>query len=122
MGFLFKVLVYMLGMTVIPNSSFYACSLISLRQGLILIMTIQIFFSENSSDSNVKHLIFFSDPSFSVISLGESKVEGLIKSKPSLLNTITHHKIIRTYPAGTRTDSSNYNPVPCWNHGCQVGM
>jgi len=60
------------------------------------------------------------DPVFSVISLGEGKVESLVKSNPSLLNTVTHHKIIRTYPAGFRTDSSNYNPVPCWNHGCQV--
>uniref|UniRef100_A0AAX7SUG4 Phosphoinositide phospholipase C n=1 Tax=Astatotilapia calliptera TaxID=8154 RepID=A0AAX7SUG4_ASTCA len=24
------------------------------------------------------------------------------------------------YPAGSRTDSSNYNPVPMWNVGCQI--
>lgn len=27
----------------------------------------------------------------------------------------------RIYPAGSRTDSSNYNPVPLWNAGCQIG-
>ncbi|KAF7667514.1 hypothetical protein LDENG_00059050 [Lucifuga dentata] len=29
-------------------------------------------------------------------------------------------KLSRTYPAGSRTDSSNYNPVPLWNAGCQI--
>uniref|UniRef100_A0AAY4A9W4 Phosphoinositide phospholipase C n=1 Tax=Denticeps clupeoides TaxID=299321 RepID=A0AAY4A9W4_9TELE len=29
-------------------------------------------------------------------------------------------KLSRVYPAGTRTDSSNYNPVPLWNGGCQM--
>ncbi|BFZ04244.1 hypothetical protein BsWGS_07283 [Bradybaena similaris] len=57
---------------------------------------------------------------FNVISLGENKVEKLIQSDPTGLNAITHHRLIRTYPAGSRTDSSNYNPVPMWNHGCQV--
>ncbi len=35
-----------------------------------------------------------------------------------------HHnmdKLSRIYPAGSRTDSSNYNPVPLWNAGCQIG-
>lgn len=30
-------------------------------------------------------------------------------------------KLSRIYPAGTRTDSSNYNPVALWNAGCQMG-
>ncbi|XP_056091551.1 1-phosphatidylinositol 4,5-bisphosphate phosphodiesterase delta-1b isoform X1 [Rhinichthys klamathensis goyatoka] len=30
------------------------------------------------------------------------------------------HKLSRIYPAGLRTDSSNYNPVPLWNAGCQI--
>ncbi|XP_031665730.1 1-phosphatidylinositol 4,5-bisphosphate phosphodiesterase delta-1 isoform X1 [Oncorhynchus kisutch] len=29
-------------------------------------------------------------------------------------------KLSRIYPSGTRTDSSNYNPVPLWNAGCQI--
>lgn len=31
------------------------------------------------------------------------------------------NKLNRVYPAGSRTDSSNYNPVPLWNAGCQIG-
>lgn len=30
-------------------------------------------------------------------------------------------KLSRIYPAGSRTDSSNYSPVPMWNVGCQIG-
>nr|XP_057922783.1 1-phosphatidylinositol 4,5-bisphosphate phosphodiesterase delta-1b isoform X2 [Doryrhamphus excisus] len=29
-------------------------------------------------------------------------------------------KLSRIYPAGSRTDSSNYNPVSLWNAGCQI--
>uniref|UniRef100_A0AAX7SKH3 Phosphoinositide phospholipase C n=1 Tax=Astatotilapia calliptera TaxID=8154 RepID=A0AAX7SKH3_ASTCA len=29
-------------------------------------------------------------------------------------------KFSRIYPAGSRTDSSNYNPLPLWNAGCQI--
>ncbi|XP_051552721.1 1-phosphatidylinositol 4,5-bisphosphate phosphodiesterase delta-1-like isoform X2 [Myxocyprinus asiaticus] len=29
-------------------------------------------------------------------------------------------KLSRIYPGGLRTDSSNYNPVPLWNVGCQI--
>ncbi|XP_050950733.1 1-phosphatidylinositol 4,5-bisphosphate phosphodiesterase delta-1b isoform X3 [Labeo rohita] len=38
-------------------------------------------------------------------------------------NDYIHHntdKLSRIYPAGLRTDSSNYNPVPLWNAGCQI--
>eukprot|EP00064_Thunnus_orientalis_P004803 superscaffoldBa00000448_g4815 len=38
-------------------------------------------------------------------------------------NAYIHHnvdKLSRIYPGGTRTDSSNYNPVPLWNAGCQI--
>ncbi|XP_063741294.1 1-phosphatidylinositol 4,5-bisphosphate phosphodiesterase delta-1-like isoform X2 [Eleginops maclovinus] len=38
-------------------------------------------------------------------------------------NAYIHHnveKLSRIYPAGSRTNSSNYNPVPLWNAGCQI--
>ncbi|KAK6309462.1 hypothetical protein J4Q44_G00209250 [Coregonus suidteri] len=38
-------------------------------------------------------------------------------------NAFIHHnmtKLSRIYPAGSRTASSNYNPVPLWNAGCQI--
>ncbi|KAK7945111.1 hypothetical protein WMY93_000839 [Mugilogobius chulae] len=38
-------------------------------------------------------------------------------------NAYIHHnvdKLSRIYPSGSRTDSSNYNPVSLWNAGCQI--
>ncbi|XP_059200678.1 1-phosphatidylinositol 4,5-bisphosphate phosphodiesterase delta-1-like [Centropristis striata] len=38
-------------------------------------------------------------------------------------NAYVHHnveKLSRIYPAGSRTNSSNYSPVPLWNAGCQI--
>ena len=32
----------------------------------------------------------------------------------------TERQFVRTYPAGTRIDSSNYDPIPMWNHGIQM--
>ena len=32
----------------------------------------------------------------------------------------TERQLVRTYPKGARIDSSNYNPVPFWNHGIQM--
>ena len=30
------------------------------------------------------------------------------------------YQLSRIYPAGSRVDSSNYDPVPMWMAGCQV--
>ena len=32
----------------------------------------------------------------------------------------TERQFVRTYPSGLRTDSSNYDPLPMWNHGIQM--
>lgn len=40
-------------------------------------------------------------------------------------NSLVRHNVnhlSRIYPAGWRTDSSNYSPVEMWNGGCQIGM
>lgn len=54
------------------------------------------------------------------VSLGESKVLKMIKDEIKGVNRLSHHMLVRTYPSGSRTDSSNYNPVPMWAAGCQV--
>ncbi|XP_052403753.1 1-phosphatidylinositol 4,5-bisphosphate phosphodiesterase delta-1 isoform X2 [Carassius gibelio] len=46
-----------------------------------------------------------------------------VKLAEESANDYIHHnidKLSRIYPAGMRTDSSNYNPVPLWNAGCQI--
>ncbi|KAJ8313208.1 hypothetical protein KUTeg_009241 [Tegillarca granosa] len=55
------------------------------------------------------------------VSLGENKVIKMIENEPENVNKLSQKMLVRTYPAGSRTDSSNYNPIPMWNTGCQVG-
>jgi len=51
-----------------------------------------------------------------VTSIEEEKaLEGLAN-----LKNITKHMLVRTYPRGTRFDSSNYNPLHLWAEGCQI--
>ncbi|XP_041964555.1 1-phosphatidylinositol 4,5-bisphosphate phosphodiesterase delta-1b isoform X1 [Alosa sapidissima] len=62
-----------------------------------------------------KNLGFYEMSSFK-----EGKADKLAEETA---NQYIHHnidKLSRIYPAGMRTDSSNYNPVPLWNSGCQI--
>ena len=54
-------------------------------------------------------------------SLGETTTKKLITTYPE--EFVNHNKtfLTRVYPSGKRVDSSNYNPVDMWNHGCQMG-
>jgi hypothetical protein len=36
------------------------------------------------------------------------------------LNNFNNILLTRTYPEGFRAFSGNYNPIPCWNMGCQM--
>uniref|UniRef100_A0A3Q2XGI7 Phosphoinositide phospholipase C n=2 Tax=Hippocampus comes TaxID=109280 RepID=A0A3Q2XGI7_HIPCM len=53
-------------------------------------------------------------------SFKESKAFNLAESASGAFTRHNVDKLSRTYPAGSRTDSSNYNPVPMWNAGCQI--
>lgn len=57
---------------------------------------------------------------YEMSSFKEGKAMAL--AEESATDYIRHNveKLSRIYPAGTRTDSSNYNPVPLWNAGCQI--
>lgn len=54
-------------------------------------------------------------------SFGEATANKL--SKESAVRYVTYNKVqvSRTYPKGSRVDSSNYDPTPLWNAGCQIG-
>lgn len=63
------------------------------------------------------------EPPTHMHSIGETKI-GKIISKQAANTTLwrqynTHH-MTRTYPAGSRVDSSNYNPTTAWAVGCQM--
>ncbi|KAJ8011463.1 hypothetical protein DPEC_G00058480 [Dallia pectoralis] len=61
------------------------------------------------------HLAFYE-----MASVKEGKAIQL--AEESANSYIRHNvdKLSRIYPAGTRTDSSNFNPVTLWNAGCQI--
>ena len=47
---------------------------------------------------------------------------GYYQSKSPFFTEYNKRQLSRIYPAGRRVDSSNYNPVPLWNMGCQIGV
>ncbi|KFQ88954.1 1-phosphatidylinositol 4,5-bisphosphate phosphodiesterase delta-1, partial [Phoenicopterus ruber ruber] len=71
------------------------------------------------------HFNGFEDPShprafYEMSSFSESKALKLAQESGT---SFIHHNIrhlSRIYPAGWRTDSSNYNPIDLWNVGCQI--
>ncbi|KAM9839453.1 1-phosphatidylinositol 4,5-bisphosphate phosphodiesterase delta-1a isoform 1-T1 [Aulostomus maculatus] len=57
---------------------------------------------------------------YEMSSFKESKAFTLAETSGTAFNHHNMDKLSRIYPAGSRTDSSNYNPVPMWNTGCQI--
>ncbi|XP_061777258.1 1-phosphatidylinositol 4,5-bisphosphate phosphodiesterase delta-1a isoform X3 [Nerophis ophidion] len=57
---------------------------------------------------------------YEMSSFKESKAFNLANNSASAFIHHNMDKLSRIYPAGSRTDSSNYNPVPMWNAGCQI--
>lgn len=57
---------------------------------------------------------------YEMSSFKESKAFGLAQTSGTAFMHHNMDKLSRIYPAGSRTDSSNYNPAPMWNVGCQI--
>ena len=47
--------------------------------------------------------------------------DRLAKSDKAKIIEYHKWKLSRTYPSGSRTDSSNYDPQPLWKAGFQIG-
>ena len=63
------------------------------------------------------------EPSSHMHSIGETKIVKILNqsaSNSSLWREYNTKHMTRTYPAGTRVDSSNYNPIIAWSMGCQL--
>ncbi|XP_061791484.1 1-phosphatidylinositol 4,5-bisphosphate phosphodiesterase delta-1-like [Nerophis lumbriciformis] len=66
-------------------------------------------------DDAKKNLSFYEMSSFK-----EKKAVALAEESANAYIRHNADKLSRVYPAGSRADSSNYNPVPLWNAGCQI--
>lgn len=53
-------------------------------------------------------------------SFSESKAKKVMQVNPSVFMRINDRHLTRVYPAGSRFDSSNFNPQPFWDCGCQL--
>jgi len=68
---------------------------------------------DNSLQQPASHMHSISEPKI-------GKIVGKKSENSSLWCQYNVHHLTRTYPAGTRIDSSNYNPVLAWALGCQL--
>lgn len=59
--------------------------------------------------------------SWQVSSFSETKAHQILQQKPAQYLRFNQHQLSRIYPSSYRVDSSNYNPQPFWNAGCQMG-
>ncbi|NXE53104.1 PLCH2 phosphodiesterase, partial [Casuarius casuarius] len=58
--------------------------------------------------------------SWQVSSFSETKAHQILQQKPTQYLHFNQHQLSRIYPSSYRVDSSNYNPQPFWNAGCQL--
>ena len=59
--------------------------------------------------------------SWQVSSFSETKAQQILQQKPMQYLRFNQHQLSRIYPSSYRVDSSNYDPQPFWNAGCQMG-
>uniref|UniRef100_UPI00398E56AC 1-phosphatidylinositol 4,5-bisphosphate phosphodiesterase eta-2a n=1 Tax=Pristiophorus japonicus TaxID=55135 RepID=UPI00398E56AC len=58
--------------------------------------------------------------SWQVSSFSETKTHQLLQQKPQQFVRLNQQQLSRIYPSSYRVDSSNFNPQPFWNAGCQL--
>ncbi|XP_055984402.1 1-phosphatidylinositol 4,5-bisphosphate phosphodiesterase eta-2 isoform X2 [Sorex fumeus] len=58
--------------------------------------------------------------SWQVSSFSETRAQHILQQKPEQYLRFNQHQLSRIYPSSYRVDSSNYNPQPFWNAGCQM--
>uniref|UniRef100_A0AAV2M2D4 Phosphoinositide phospholipase C n=1 Tax=Knipowitschia caucasica TaxID=637954 RepID=A0AAV2M2D4_KNICA len=58
--------------------------------------------------------------SWQVSSLSETKAHQVLQQKPMDFLLFNQRQLSRIYPSSYRIDSSNFNPQPFWNAGCQL--
>ncbi|KAF7643911.1 hypothetical protein LDENG_00231300 [Lucifuga dentata] len=58
--------------------------------------------------------------SWQVSSLSETKAHQVMQQKAATFIQFNQRQLSRIYPSSYRVDSSNFNPQPFWNAGCQL--
>uniref|UniRef100_A0A8C9E7T4 Phosphoinositide phospholipase C n=1 Tax=Phocoena sinus TaxID=42100 RepID=A0A8C9E7T4_PHOSS len=55
-----------------------------------------------------------------VLSFSETRAHQVVQQKSEQFMTYNQKQLTRIYPSAYRIDSSNFNPLPYWNAGCQL--
>ncbi|KAM6443094.1 1-phosphatidylinositol 4,5-bisphosphate phosphodiesterase eta-1 isoform 3-T4 [Liasis olivaceus] len=55
-----------------------------------------------------------------VLSFSETRAHQVVQQKPEQFILYNQKQLTRIYPSAYRIDSSNFNPLPYWNVGCQL--
>ncbi|KAI5252905.1 1-Phosphatidylinositol 4,5-Bisphosphate Phosphodiesterase Eta-2 [Manis pentadactyla] len=58
--------------------------------------------------------------SWQVSSFSEARAQQILQQKPAQYLCFNQSQLSRVYPSSYRVDSSNFNPQPFWNAGCQM--
>ncbi|XP_037684656.1 1-phosphatidylinositol 4,5-bisphosphate phosphodiesterase eta-2-like [Choloepus didactylus] len=58
--------------------------------------------------------------SWQVSSFSETRAQQILQQKAARYLRFNQRQLSRIYPSSYRVDSSNYNPQPFWNAGCQM--
>lgn len=76
--------------------------------------------SSVSSSHRKLHPVNVNHPCYQCSSINEASAKKLCRKHPLALIAHTQTQLMRTYPAGLRIDSSNFNPVFFWAFGIQL--
>lgn len=57
-----------------------------------------------------------------VLSFSETRAHQVVQQKSEQFMIYNQKQLTRIYPSAYRIDSSNFNPLPYWNAGCQLGV
>ncbi|KAF2901192.1 hypothetical protein ILUMI_04995 [Ignelater luminosus] len=71
-------------------------------------------------ESESKQIRPITHPCYQCSSINENTAKKLCRKQPLALVAHTQTQLMRTYPAGMRIDSSNFNPVIFWSFGLQM--
>lgn len=76
--------------------------------------------SDRSTNTTLSRRVPTRSSCYQVASLNETAAKKLCRKHPLKLIAYTRDHIVRTYPAGMRIDSSNFNPLMFWTLGLQM--
>ncbi|XP_049631193.1 1-phosphatidylinositol 4,5-bisphosphate phosphodiesterase eta-1 [Suncus etruscus] len=72
------------------------------------------------TNSVAAHDVVEDESTGNVLSFSEARAHQLVHHKWEQLMAYNQRQLTRVYPSAYRIDSSNFNPLPYWNAGCQL--